>query len=617
MAKKSSWIYFETFDNSIVSEPEVTTITLNMVPFQMYFYSRKGLSGQPILVNFRTFSDIFGRVEPYDNITKKSLQLLLETGKQQYVINLNKTGYGTFTIRLTSNINKSDNDITRTLIGGDIDNNSITYVSQSTVQTNPEQIVNLTTGVDLTTINESDGNIVNRTAKFVYVEAKQSGQYFRDLQLEFKLKQVVGVSSTPTYHMSINIYKLEPVDTYTENETVYTYFKLGQLLESIGGFVSKDIVDEYGNSQYIVDIVNKNSKYINILIPNTVVEQLTNINIPDQEIVITTWETTTDNKVKSLIANTLPEYRKSDNTPEYRHPVFIEDYQYNSTVYEINSLIENFDEVTVFKYFVEGGLSTLFKDTQRFNDYMSHVTELAEELFFVVYRDIPNPSTQITNLDQYILGFTSDTISSFVQFFFPWVVTNKSTNYGGTLTVPPSVYAQIISDNVDNTLGAHVPASGTTQKITDAIDLSYKMKKEQRDLVYELNVNPISKIFDSGIFIWGNKTAYDKNSKLRSLNVRRMINFDIVQPLRRFLVNYLFKPFSPVYVIEIQNHLADLIRNLKNSGKVEDMTFDVQTNTNTNELIVNLYIKPIGAIEYITINLNVIPTTGQITTTQQ
>jgi hypothetical protein len=82
---------------------------------------------------------------------------------------------------LTSNINKSDNDITRTLIGGDIDNNSITYVSQSTVQTNPEQIVNLTTGVDLTTINESDGNIVNRTAKFVYVEAKQSGQYFRDL----------------------------------------------------------------------------------------------------------------------------------------------------------------------------------------------------------------------------------------------------------------------------------------------------------------------------------------------------------------------------------------------------------------------------------------------------
>jgi hypothetical protein len=33
MAKKSSWIYFETFDNSIVSEPEVTTITLNMVPF--------------------------------------------------------------------------------------------------------------------------------------------------------------------------------------------------------------------------------------------------------------------------------------------------------------------------------------------------------------------------------------------------------------------------------------------------------------------------------------------------------------------------------------------------------------------------------------------------------
>jgi hypothetical protein len=48
----------------------------------MYFYSRKGTSGQPVLVNFKTFSDIFGIVEPYDNITKKALQLLLETGKQ-------------------------------------------------------------------------------------------------------------------------------------------------------------------------------------------------------------------------------------------------------------------------------------------------------------------------------------------------------------------------------------------------------------------------------------------------------------------------------------------------------------------------------------------------------
>jgi hypothetical protein len=48
----------------------------------MYFYSRKGISGQPVLVNYRTFSDIFSTVEPYDNITKKALQLLLETGKQ-------------------------------------------------------------------------------------------------------------------------------------------------------------------------------------------------------------------------------------------------------------------------------------------------------------------------------------------------------------------------------------------------------------------------------------------------------------------------------------------------------------------------------------------------------
>jgi len=60
-------------------------------------------------------------------------------------------------------------------------------------------------------------------------------------------------------------------------------------LESIGGFVSKDLVDEYGNSQFIVDIVNKNSNYINILIPNTIVEQLNTLDMSSQELIITTW----------------------------------------------------------------------------------------------------------------------------------------------------------------------------------------------------------------------------------------------------------------------------------------------------------------------------------------
>jgi hypothetical protein len=183
-------------------------------------------------------------------------------------------------------------------------------------------------------------------------------------------------------------------------------------LESIGGFVSKDIVDEYGNSQYIVDIVNKNSKYINILIPNKIIEQLGILNMSSQELTITTWELS-NGKLTSRIANTLPEYKKSDNTYEYRHPAFIENYEYDNVTYDVASIVENFDEVTVFKYFVEGGLSTLLS-SQKFNDYMSHITKLVEELFFVVYRDIPNPTTQITDLKQYILNFTSGTISSFV-----------------------------------------------------------------------------------------------------------------------------------------------------------------------------------------------------------
>jgi hypothetical protein len=66
-----------------------------------------------------------------------------------------------------------------TLIGGNI-STSNTYASQSVVQTNPEQIINLTTNVDLTTPDPNDDE-TTRDATFMYVEAKQPGQYIRDL----------------------------------------------------------------------------------------------------------------------------------------------------------------------------------------------------------------------------------------------------------------------------------------------------------------------------------------------------------------------------------------------------------------------------------------------------
>jgi len=41
------------------------------------------------------------------------------------------------------------------------------------------------------------------------------------------LKKVTDVASTPVYHLAINIYKLEPTGTYTDNGNIYTSFKLG------------------------------------------------------------------------------------------------------------------------------------------------------------------------------------------------------------------------------------------------------------------------------------------------------------------------------------------------------------------------------------------------------
>jgi len=76
--------------------------------------------------------------------------------------------------------------------------------------------------------------------------------------------------------------------------------------------------------------------------------------------------------------------------------------------------------------------------------------------------------------------------------------------------------------------------------------------------LYSLNINPISKIFNEGIFVWGNKTTKQADSKLEQLHVRRLINFMIVKPLKSRLLPYIFKPMTPSMITEISNIVRDL-----------------------------------------------------------
>lgn len=633
--KKSPWVYFEEYDKSII--PEIIPFEVPVTPFAMYIYSRKGPSGKIVNTSYASFLNTFGRSESYDHITKKSLEyLLMKTNKKQYVVNLNKVGKQYFKVK-GKVISKSESNTIYYLYGLDTENIVTDYLPLG--DSKIDEFTTLSSELDTDNLPKTgeitEEMLQNLTNDFLYVEGKQNGQYLRDLGFEFTLS--MSPDGIPV--LEIKIYKLEPIKTKVDNSSntnvTYTVFALGSLLERMSGYLNPDIVNENGDSLYVVDIVNKQSKYINIQIPRSAVLQLNGLlngtltgtdgsgvrqlylTTPLQTIgsSYATWKTDTSDStngfILSTIANNLPEYPGSS---EYRHPVHIPNYDYTSVLMSLDE-VEDFDESLMFKYFVEGGLSKLVS-SDNIVTIMSEMSEYQKTYYSVVLRDVPYNKDVKTHeqLLQHVSTSLGGETSSFVQAFYPDVIINKP-EWGGYVALPPSVVAQVVIDKIDTAYGHHFPASGMVAHVDDAIDLVTKIRKSERDLLYDKNVNQISKIYSEGIFVWGNRTMYQFNSKLRSLNVRRMINFDIVQPLRTFLTGYLFKPATPGYIVEISNYLGDMARALREGGKVEELKYDVKYVPENNELVINLYIRPTGQIEFITVNLNVLPSSGGITIT--
>jgi hypothetical protein len=227
---------------------------------------------------------------------------------------------------------------------------------------------------------------------------------------------------------------------------------------------------------------------------------------------------------------------------------------------------------------------------------------------------LDNNETGIVSYDEYC------------SVFYP---NGFTTDLSGTNAVVPGSHMMLrtmaLSDQVSYPWFA--PAGTRRGGITNATAVGYidstsgefqsvSLNEGQRDVLYELKVNPITFFNGVGLVNYGQKTRGRNASALDRINVARLTVY-LRSQLSKLARPYVFEPNDKITRDEVKSAVESLLLELVSLRAIYDFAVVCDESNNTpsridrNELYVDVAIEPVKAVEFIYIPLRV-KNTGEI-----
>ena len=281
--------------------------------------------------------------------------------------------------------------------------------------------------------------------------------------------------------------------------------------------------------------------------------------------------------------------------------------------------------------FVEANLISVPGVTQPI--ITDHVIGIAEEradcLAVIDIEDIYTPKTETTNSYKDRLGTVKSAVdtlrqrrinSSYACTYYPWVRIRDDIS-NASLWAPPSVIA--IGTFASSEARAELwfaPAGFTRGGLSTGaggfpvLSTTERVRKEDRDKLYDANINPIATFPSEGIVVFGQKTLQATPSALDRINVRRLMIF-LKKRISRIAAGVLFdqnvrttwnrfKGEADKFLGSVQARLG-----LTEFRVVLDETTTTPDLIDRNILYAKIFLKPARAIEFIAIDF-IITRTG-------
>ena len=204
--------------------------------------------------------------------------------------------------------------------------------------------------------------------------------------------------------------------------------------------------------------------------------------------------------------------------------------------------------------------------------------------------------------------------SNFAAMYWPWVKVPDSLVPGVQRWVPPSVVLGGIyafNDKVAHPWFA--PAGLNRGGIDVAIQAEKKLTQNDRDTLYDNNVNPIATFPGQGVTVFGQKTLQKKASALDRINVRRLLIRvkKFIASSSRFLVfeqntaatRRRFLGIVDPFLNQVQSQSG-----LSAFRVVMDETNNTPDTIDRNQLVGQLFLQPTRTAEFIVLDFTIQPT---------
>jgi hypothetical protein len=204
--------------------------------------------------------------------------------------------------------------------------------------------------------------------------------------------------------------------------------------------------------------------------------------------------------------------------------------------------------------------------------------------------------------------------SSYSAMYGNWVkVSDIFTNR--RLWMPFSAYAAAVYARSDVAANTWAAPAGLNRGMFTCLDLAFNPNQKQRDRLYEMSVNPVVFFSADGFVVWGQKTLQTKPTAFDRINVRRLF-LTLERAVQRTMRYFVFEPNTDFTRNRVKNVITPIFEYAKNTEGLYDFLIVCDERNNTpdsidrNELIVDIYLKPVRTAEFILVNF-IATRTGQ------
>ena len=238
------------------------------------------------------------------------------------------------------------------------------------------------------------------------------------------------------------------------------------------------------------------------------------------------------------------------------------------------------------------------------NDYIpAHDSSAAE-----------NAAARRPNIDLAINDFKNRKVnSSYGACYYPSVQI-RDTLSNKILTVPPSVVALGAMSYSEATRALWFAPAGFTRGGLSTgtagltvLGVKHHLTSEERDRLYDVNINPIASFPAEGVVIFGQKTLQATPSALNRINVRRLL-LHVKREVSRIAALTLFEQNVRATWNNFSSEVTVLLNDIKAGFGLTDFKVVLDETTTTPDLIdrnimyAKIFLKPALAIEFIALD---------------